>query len=91
MADNWRHRFAYAAQVRKSARSTNLPSTLSTRRARARPFHPGAGTYSAHNNADNPIGTMQSIEHTLRALDRAAADEQQHLQRLEKTFTDYQA
>ena len=54
-------------------------------------FIRGAGTYSAHINADNPIGTMQSIEHTLRALDRAAADEQQQLQRLEKTLTDYQA
>jgi len=40
-------------------------------------FIRGAGTYSAHINADNPIGTTQSIEHTLRALDRAAADEQQ--------------
>jgi hypothetical protein len=39
-------------------------------------FIRGAGTYSAHINADNPIGTMQSIEHTLRALDRAVADEQ---------------
>ncbi len=54
-------------------------------------FIRGAGTYTAHINADNPIGTMQSIEHTLRALDRAAADEQQQLQRLEKTLTDYQA
>ena len=34
---------------------------------------------------------MHSIEHTLRALDRAASDEQQQLQRLEKTLTDYQA
>ena len=34
---------------------------------------------------------MQSIEHTLRALDRAAADQQQQLQRLDKTLTDYQA
>jgi prefoldin subunit 5 len=51
----------------------------------------GAGTYSAHVNADNPIGTMQSIEHTLRALDRAAADQQQQLQRIDKTLTDYQA
>jgi len=54
-------------------------------------FIRGAGTYSAHINADNPIGTMQSIEHTLRALDRAAAEEQQQLQRLEKNITDYQA
>jgi hypothetical protein len=36
-------------------------------------------------------GTMQTIEHTLRALDRAAADEQQQLQRLEKALTNYQA
>jgi hypothetical protein len=36
-------------------------------------------------------GTMQSIEHTLRALDRAAADEQQQLQRLDKTLINYQA
>jgi hypothetical protein len=42
-------------------------------------------------NADNPIGAMQSIEYTLRALDRAAADEQQQLQRLDRTLTDYQA
>jgi hypothetical protein len=34
---------------------------------------------------------MQSIEHTMRALDRAAADEQQQMQRLEKTLTYYQA
>ena len=54
-------------------------------------FIRGAGTYTAHINADNPIGTVQSIEHTLRALDRAAADQQQQLQRLEKTLTDYQA
>jgi hypothetical protein len=54
-------------------------------------FIRGAGTYTAHLNAGNPIGTMQSIEHTLRALDRAAAEEQQQLQRLDKTLTDYQA
>jgi hypothetical protein len=47
-------------------------------------FIGGAGTYNAHINAGNPIGTMQSIEHTLRALDRAAGDEGQQLQRLEK-------
>ena len=54
-------------------------------------FIRGAGTYSAHINADNPIGTMQSIEHTLRVLDRAAIDEREQLQRLDKTLTDYQA
>ena len=54
-------------------------------------FIRGAGTYSAHVNADNPVGTMQSIEHTLRALDRAAEDERDQLQRLGKTLTHYQA
>jgi hypothetical protein len=54
-------------------------------------FIRGAETYSAHINADNPVGTMQSIEHTLRALDEAVEDERRQAERLEKTLTDYQA
>jgi hypothetical protein len=61
-------------------------------------FIRGAGTYTAHINADNPIGTMPAIRSapcrassTRCALDRAAADEQQQLQRLGKTLTDYLA
>jgi N12 class adenine-specific DNA methylase len=54
-------------------------------------FVRGAGTYAAHINADNPLGTVQSIEHTLRALDKAAEDEQHRIERLEKTLGDYQA
>jgi hypothetical protein len=54
-------------------------------------FVRGAGTYTAHINADNPLGTMQSIEHTLRAFDKAAEDERCQVERLEKTLTDYQA
>jgi hypothetical protein len=54
-------------------------------------FIRGAGTYTAHINADNPLGTMQSIEHTLRALDKAAEDERHQIERLQKTLTDYQA
>ncbi len=34
-------------------------------------FIRGAGTYTVHINADNPIGAMRSVGHTLRALDRA--------------------
>ena len=34
---------------------------------------------------------MQSVEHTLRALDRVAADEQKRVEHLEKTLADYQA
>jgi len=54
-------------------------------------FVRGAGTYTAHINADNPTGTMQSIKHTLRSLDKAAEDERRQTERLEKTLTDYQA
>jgi hypothetical protein len=54
-------------------------------------FIRSAGTYTAHINVDNPLGTMQSIEHTLRALDKAVEDERRQAERLEKTLTDYQA
>jgi len=54
-------------------------------------FLRGSGTYAANLNAENPIGTIQSIEHTLRALDRAAAENHEHVARLEKQFADYQA
>ncbi len=53
-------------------------------------FIRGAGTYTAHINADNPAGTIQSIEHTLRAFDKIAEDERHRIERLEKTLSDYQ-
>jgi hypothetical protein len=53
-------------------------------------FIRGSGTYAANFNAENPIGTIQSIEHTLRILDRAADESQEQLARLEKQFADYQ-
>src|SRR5205823_11565804 len=54
-------------------------------------FIRGAGTYAAHLNPDNPIGTVQSIEHVLRVLDRVATEQQEQCDRLEKTLADYQA
>jgi len=54
-------------------------------------FIRGKGTYAAHLNPENPIGTVQSIERTLRALDRATGEEQRRLEHLEKTLSDYQA
>ena len=54
-------------------------------------FIRGAGTYTAHINADNPAGTIQSIEHTLRAFDKAAEDERRRIEGLEKKLADYQA
>jgi hypothetical protein len=50
----------------------------------------GEGIYLANLNADNPVGTMQSIEHTLRALDRMAEKEQERAGHLQKTLADFQ-
>jgi hypothetical protein len=47
--------------------------------------------YSANVNPTNPIGTVQSIEYTLRSLDRLAAEQQQRLTRVEKELADYQS
>ena len=54
-------------------------------------FIRGKGLYSANLNPENPLGTMQSIEHALRALDKFAEQEQEHGSRLGKTLADYQA
>jgi N12 class adenine-specific DNA methylase len=54
-------------------------------------FIRGKDTYRANLNAENPTGTMQSIEHTLRALDRLAQDEKDQIERQEKALADYQA
>jgi N12 class adenine-specific DNA methylase len=53
-------------------------------------FVRGKDSYRAHLNADNPVGTVQSIEHTLRALDRLAQEEQDQIERQEKALADYQ-
>jgi len=54
-------------------------------------FIRGSGTYAANLNADNPVGTMQSIEHTLRSFDRMAENEQERVGRLQKSLTDFQS
>ena len=46
-------------------------------------FLRGSGTYSASLNPANPVGTIQSIEYTLRSLERAAEHEREQLQQLE--------
>jgi hypothetical protein len=48
------------------------------------------GTYSANLNAVNPIGTVQSIEHTLRNLDKLATEQHGRVTRVEKELADYQ-
>jgi N12 class adenine-specific DNA methylase len=54
-------------------------------------FIKGRSLYSANLNAENPLGTMQSIEHALRSLDKLADHEQERGARLGKTLADYQA
>ncbi len=54
-------------------------------------FVKGSGLYGAHLNPETPVGTVQSIEHTLRALDKFAAQEEEHKERLDKTLSDYRA
>ena len=51
----------------------------------------GRATYSANLNATNPIGTVQSIEHTLRNLDKLATEQQNHVARIKKQLADYQS
>ncbi|MGH9773085.1 MAG: hypothetical protein ACRD4Q_15530, partial [Candidatus Acidiferrales bacterium] len=52
-------------------------------------FLRGRATYSANLNGANPIGTVQSIEHTLRNLDKLAAEQQNRVARIEKQLADY--
>ena len=54
-------------------------------------FVRGAATYSANLNPENPVGTVQSVEHALRTLERHADNDREHIERLEKTMADYQA
>ena len=54
-------------------------------------FIRGRATYSANLNPTNPVGTVQSIEHTLRSLDKLAAEQQSRVARAEKELVDYQA
>ena len=51
-------------------------------------FIRGGGIYKAQLNAENPLGTMQSIEYALRALDRALAEETERAARAEKMLGD---
>src|SRR6202050_3595396 len=54
-------------------------------------FVRGRATYSANLNAANPIGTVQSIEHTLRNLDKLANEQRNRVIRIEKELADYQS
>ena len=49
----------------------------------------GKETYKANLNPDSPAGTVSSIEHALRNLDRRAEDEQREIDRQEKALADF--
>jgi hypothetical protein len=53
-------------------------------------FIRGAATYTAQLNAENPVGTIQSIEHALRSLEKAAEPERDRAARAENMLADYQ-
>jgi len=53
-------------------------------------FIRGRATYSANLNATNPVGTVQSVEHALRNLDKLAAEQQNRVARIERELADYQ-
>jgi hypothetical protein len=54
-------------------------------------FIRGRETYKANLNPDTPQGTISSIEHVLRSLDRKAEEEQHEIERQEKDLSDYRA
>jgi hypothetical protein len=45
--------------------------------------------FGAQLNPESPVGTIQSIEHALRALDKGLADEGARFSRCEKMLADY--
>jgi N12 class adenine-specific DNA methylase len=52
-------------------------------------FIRGAATYPVQLNAENPVGTIQSIEHALRSLEKTSEQEQERAARAEKMLADY--
>src|SRR5205807_8128780 len=54
-------------------------------------FIRGRATYAAQLNPASPVGTIESIEHTLRTLDKLASELQSRVARAEKELVDYQA
>ncbi len=49
----------------------------------------GTHTYETNLNTENAFGTIASIEHTLRSLDRFAEEERSEAERKEKALADY--
>jgi chromosome segregation ATPase len=54
-------------------------------------FLRAAATYQVNLNPESPLGTISSIEHVLRSLERRAEEERQDIERNEKALSDYKA
>jgi N12 class adenine-specific DNA methylase len=82
-----------SAQVRGHFRGFEIVSRGHPLKSESEPeiFIRGAQTYRAQFNPENPLGTMQSIEHALRSLDRAAAKEREEVERQEKALGEYKS
>jgi SNF2 family DNA or RNA helicase len=79
-------------QIRAYFKGFEIISRGSTLRDREPDFFiRGTETYKANLNPENPLGTISSIEHTLRSLDRRAVEEQREIERQEKALADYHA
>ena len=52
-------------------------------------FVRGNAMYSANFSGSSPVGTVQSIEHTLRNLDRLATEQRNRVSTLERELADY--
>ncbi|MGB9151687.1 MAG: hypothetical protein WCD70_01200, partial [Alphaproteobacteria bacterium] len=53
-------------------------------------FLRGQATYAVHLNADNPIGSLMSIERTLRGLETVQTRIESEIERDEKAMVEYQ-
>lgn len=54
-------------------------------------FIRGKNTYEANLNPENPLGTISSIDHVMRSLDRRAEQERQEIEHQEKALADFKA
>jgi hypothetical protein len=52
-------------------------------------FVRGKGLYSANLSVSNPVGTVQSIVHTLRGFDKMATEQRERVASLEKEISDH--
>jgi N12 class adenine-specific DNA methylase len=86
---SWRH--DESAQLRGHFRGFEIASRGHPLKSESEPeiFIRGAQTYRAQFNPENPLGTMQSIEHALRSLDRRAEEEREQIERQEKALAEY--